>query len=52
MYYIIPEDMRKLRAIFRPYLDGGGLRADAPEEAVKAYEKYMKWAKERLGDNQ
>ena len=41
---IMPEEIRKLRYIFRPYCDGIYLREDAPQEAKDAYKKYHEWS--------
>lgn len=48
MKLIIPEDKRRLRRIFEPYLDGMKLKDDAPEEAKKALEEYYTWFKKEI----
>lgn len=49
MYIIPPEEIRKLKLIFKPYLEGCYLRKDAPKEVVDAFDKYHKWFKENIG---
>lgn len=49
MHIIVPEDKKKLKRIFRPYLEGAHLRDDAPQEAVDAFNEFYKWFNEELG---
>lgn len=39
----VPEEIKKLRYIFRPYCDGARIRDDAPKEAIEAHNKYIEW---------
>ena len=41
----VPEEIRKLRGIYKPYLDGCHLVEDAPEEAKEALKKEDEWYK-------
>ena len=52
MYILIPEEMKKLERIYKPYLDGCKLKKDAPQEAVEAFERFFKWFEEELGNEQ
>lgn len=52
MYLIMPEEIRKLKRIFKPYMEGCHLRDDAPPEAIEALEKYDKWYDENQGLDQ
>lgn len=45
MVFLIPEDMKKLKRIYLPYMDGCKLKSDAPKEAKLAFDKYMTWFK-------
>ncbi len=49
MHIVVPEDKKKLRRFFEPYLDGVHLKEDAPQEAVDAFNEYYKWFDEELG---
>lgn len=48
MRIVAPEEIKKLRRIFEPYLDGVKLKEDAPQEAKKAHESYFKWYDEEM----
>lgn len=48
MHIIVSEEMKKLKRIFRPYLEGTHLRDDAPQEVVDAFNEYYKWFDEEL----
>ena len=52
MHIIVPEEKKKLKRIFRPYLEGTHLREDAPQEVVDAYDEYYKWFEKELGIEQ
>ena len=52
MYLIVPEEIRKLERIFKPYMDGCHLREDAPQEAVEALKKHDAWYIENQGLDQ
>lgn len=49
MYVIPPDEIRKLKLIFEPYLEGCHLRKDAPKEAADALNEYDKWFEENVG---
>lgn len=34
-------EMDELEKIYKPYMEGCHLKADAPEEAIEAFEKYL-----------
>lgn len=52
MYLIIPEEIRKLKRIFEPYMEGCHLRDDATTEAVEALKKFDEWYDEHQGLDQ
>ena len=41
------DEVKRLQAVYRPYLDGCRLRDDAPTEAVEAFEKFRDWVNEQ-----
>lgn len=43
----IPDEIKKLRKIYEPYLVGCHLLKNAPKEAIDALEKERKWAWEQ-----
>ena len=49
MYIIIPEEKKKLKRIFKPYLEGGHLNEDATQEAIEAFNEFYKLFDEELG---
>lgn len=51
MVELIPDEIKKLRYIFKPYCNGIYLRDDAPEEAREAYDKYLDWSRKN-GENE
>ena len=48
MYFLIPEDKKKLQRIYTPYLDGCKLRKGAPQEAINAFEEFNDWFKKKV----
>lgn len=40
MRIIYTDEMKRLKAIYKPYLQGARLRDDAPKEAVEASKKF------------
>ena len=52
MYLIVPEEIRELEKIFKPYMEGCHLKEDAPIEAIEALEKHDKWYEEHQGLDQ
>ena len=45
-----PEEIEKLKEIYEPYEEGCHLVENAPQEAIDAKEKVMKWLDEVQGD--
>ena len=43
---VTPKEIKDLRKIFEPYLEGCHLKENAPKDATEAFEKYVKWHKE------
>lgn len=50
MVLIVPDEIKKLEAIYKPFLDGCKIKSDAPEKAKEAYEKACKWYNESQDD--
>ena len=46
MRLIYPEEIKKLKSIYEPYMIGAKLK-DAPIEAVEAAEKFKEWVNEQ-----
>lgn len=51
MIVICPEERRKQKNIFEPYLEGCHLKEDAPQEVVDAYNDYFSWLEKVLEEN-
>ena len=47
MRLIYPEEIKKLKSIYEPYMIGAKLKDDAPIEAVEAAEKFKEWVNEQ-----
>lgn len=47
MVLIYPEEIKKLKIIYEPYMIGAKLKDDAPIEAVEAAEKFKEWVNEQ-----
>ena len=47
MILIYPEEVRKLKSIYEPYMIGAKLKDDATIEAVEASEKFKQWVNEQ-----
>ena len=47
MVLIYPEEIKKLKSIYKPYMIGAKLKDDAPIEAVEAFEKFKEWVNEQ-----
>ena len=47
MILIYPEEVRKLKSIYEPYMIGAKLKDDATIEAVEASEKFKEWVNEQ-----
>ena len=43
MVPLVPEEIRKLKDVYKPYLEGCHLREDATEEAKEALKKEDEW---------
>lgn len=52
MHVIIPEEMKKMERIYKPYLEGVHLKEDAPKDAKDAYLEFYNWFSETLGMEQ
>lgn len=51
MIVIYPEERRKQKNIFEPYLEGCHLRDDAPQEVVDVYNDFNLWLEKVLEEN-
>lgn len=49
MYLLVPEEIRQLRQVFMPFVEGCRLKKDAPKEAVEALEKFLEWFDKEQG---
>lgn len=47
MILIYPEEIKKLKSIYKPYMIGAKLKDDATIEAVEASEKFKEWVNEQ-----
>ena len=47
MILIYPEEIRKLKSIYEPYMIGAKLKDDATIEVVEASEKFKEWVNEQ-----
>ena len=47
MRLIYPEEIKKLKSIYEPYMIGAKLKDDAPIEADEAFEKFKEWVNEQ-----
>ncbi len=52
MYFVIPEEKRRLQRVYKPYLEGVRLKENAPKEAIEAYNEFNRWFAEMQGDEQ
>ena len=47
MIEVCPEEIKKLKEVYEPYIVDCEIVEDAPPEAVEAFEKVKKWAWEQ-----